>query len=119
MRNLQIVLGKQKRLVALFIITIFLPSVLLSVFGIRAIRNEKFRLESKIESQNRRIAGFLKNQLISRFEAIRSDLKSMAEDACFIQKDYASIRKLADGWFQNDLLIEQIFLLFLHGKYIL
>jgi signal transduction histidine kinase len=110
MRNLQIVLGKQKRLVALFIITIFLPSVLLSVFGIRAIRNEKFRLESEIESQNRRIAGFLKNQLISRFEAIRSDLKSMAEDASFIQKDYASIRKLVDGWFQNDLLIEQIFL---------
>jgi signal transduction histidine kinase/tetratricopeptide (TPR) repeat protein len=110
MKNLRIALAKQKKLVALFIVTIFLPSVLLSVFGIRAIRNEKFRLEREIENQNRRIAGFLKNQLISRFEEISSDLKSVTEDPSFIQKDYASIRKLVNGRFQNDLLIEQIFL---------
>jgi len=110
MRNLRIMLGKQKRLVALFIATIFLPSVMLSVFGIYAIRNEKFRLEREIESENRRIAGFLKTQVASRFEESIRILKSMAEDPSFIQKDYASIRKTVKERFQNDLSIEQIFL---------
>jgi len=59
--NLKIALKRQKKLIIIFFLTIFLPSVLLSIFGIRAIRNEQFRLEKQIENEHRRAVDFLKN----------------------------------------------------------
>lgn len=52
--NLKIAVKRQKKLLIIFLITIFLPSIALSVFGIRSIRNEKFRLVKQLEDEHKR-----------------------------------------------------------------
>ena len=54
LENLKLAFKKQKRLVTIFLLTIFLPSVSLSIFGIRAIKNERFRLAKQLEEKSRR-----------------------------------------------------------------
>ena len=110
--NIKIALKKQKKLIALFLLTIVLPSLILSVFGIRAIRNEKFRLEKKIEIEHRRIAEFLKTQIYSRFENIELVLTNTAQYPSFLEKDYPAIKELLDKQIVDNPLIEQIFMLY-------
>jgi len=62
-KDLLIALRKHGRLIVLFLLTIFLPSVLLSIFGILALRNEKFRLESQFEEEQLRIAEHFKTRV--------------------------------------------------------
>ena len=110
--NLKIALKKQKRLIAIFFLTIFLPSVSLSIFGIRAIRNEKFRLEKQLENEHRRIADFFKTQIHSRFENIEVVLQNVAQYPSFAEKDIPSIRELLNNRLHDNPLIEQIFILY-------
>jgi hypothetical protein len=51
--NLKIAVKRQKKLIIIFLLTIFLPSVALSIFGVRAIRNERFRLVQQLEDEHR------------------------------------------------------------------
>ena len=52
--NLKIAAKRQKKLIIIFLITIFLPSIALSVFGVRSIRNERFRLVKQLEDEHKR-----------------------------------------------------------------
>ena len=61
-QGLKIAVKQQKKLLVIFFITIFLPSVSLSIFGIVALRNEKFRLEKQIENEQLQIANRYKRQ---------------------------------------------------------
>jgi len=88
--NLKIAVKRQKKLIIIFLITIFLPSIALSVFGIRSIRNERFRLVKQLEDEHKRAADFLKNQISSRFADIEIILQNQAQHPSFNQKDYAS-----------------------------
>jgi hypothetical protein len=45
LENLKLAAKRQKKLIIIFLLTIFIPSITLSIFGIRAIRNERFRLD--------------------------------------------------------------------------
>ena len=65
LENLKLAIGKQKKLIIIFCLTIFIPSISLSIFGIRAIRNERFRLAKQIENEHRRAAENLKLQIES------------------------------------------------------
>ena len=109
--NLKIALRKQKRLVTIFFLTIFLPSVSLSIFGIRAIRNEKFRLEQQMENEHRRLAEFIKTQIHSRFKDVEVVLHNCVQSLSFAEKDYPAIKALLENRVYDNPLIEQIFIL--------
>ena len=96
LENLRIALRKQKKLILIFFLTIFLPALTLSVFGVRAIRNERFRLAKQEENEGRRAARFIRAHVQSKFEAIASALEGMARDPAFIGKDHAAIHDLAE-----------------------
>ena len=110
--NLKIALRRQKKLLIIFFLTIFLPSISLSIFGIRALRNEKFRLAKQIENEHRRAADFLKTQINSRFKDIDVILQSLAQHPCFSEKNYPVIKDLLNNRLADDNLIEQIFLVY-------
>jgi signal transduction histidine kinase len=110
--NLKIALKKQKKLIIIFFLTIFLPSVSLSIFGIRAIKNEKFRLAKQVESEHRRAADFLKTQINSRFKDIEVILQNLAQYPSFFEKDYPAIKDLLDSRLADNNLIEQVFLVY-------
>jgi len=112
LENLRIALRKQKKLVLIFFLTIFLPAVTLSVFGVRAIRNERFRLAKQEENEGRRAARFIMAHVQSRLEDIARALDGMARTPAFIGKDHAAIHELAEKQFAADPLIGQAILLY-------
>lgn len=112
LENLGIALRKQKKLIIIFLLTIFLPALTLSVFGVRAIRNERFRLAKQEENDGRRAARFIRAHVQSKLEAIARVLDEMARDPAFLEKDYAAIHELTEKRFTADPLIGQAVLLF-------
>ena len=112
LENLGIALRKQKKLVLIFFLTIFLPALTLSVFGVRAIRNERFRLAKQEENEGRRAARFIRADVQSKIEAVTSALKGIARDPAFIGKDHAAIHDLAEKRLAADPLIGQAVFLY-------
>jgi hypothetical protein len=110
--NLKIAVRRQKKLIIIFLLTIFLPSLALSIFGIRAIRNERFRLAQQLEDEHRRAAAFLKNQIDSRFKDVELKLQNLVQNPAIGQKNYASIKEALNNQFQDDPLIELVFLVY-------
>jgi len=108
--NLKIALKRQKKLIIIFLLTILLPSVSLSIFGIRAIRNERFRLAKQTENEHRRAADFLKAQINSRFEDVEEVLQNLAQNPAFHEKDHSAIRDLLRNRLVGNPLIDQIFI---------
>ncbi|MBE3085805.1 MAG: HAMP domain-containing histidine kinase [Bacteroidetes bacterium] len=103
---------QQKKLLVVFFITIFLPSVSLSIFGIVALRNEKFRLAKQIENEQIQIANSLKGKIETKLEEIEKKLENLANYPSFRQKDYPVIKELLTGLSKKDSLIGIIFLLY-------
>ena len=114
--NLKIALRKQRKLIIIFFLTIFIPSVSLSIFGIRAIRNERFRLAKQVENEHRRAADFLKTQINSRFKDIGVILQNLALSSSFSEKNYPAIKDLVSNRLADDFLIEQIFIVYNNEK---
>jgi len=108
--NLKIAVKRQKKLIIIFLITIFLPSIALSVFAVRSIRNERFRLVKQLEDEHKRAADFLKNQISSRFADIEIILQNLAQHPSFNQKNYASIEESLNNQLKGNHLIEHVFL---------
>jgi signal transduction histidine kinase len=112
LENLRIALRKQRRLILIFFLTIFLPALTLSVFGVRAIRNERFRLAKREENEGRRAARFIKAHVQSKLEDLSRALDEMARDPAFIGKDYAAIRNRTEKRLVADPLIDQTLVLY-------
>jgi tetratricopeptide (TPR) repeat protein len=108
--NLKIAVKRQKKLIITFLITIFLPSIALSILGVRSIKNERFRLIKQLEEEHKRAVDFLKNQISSRFEDTRIILQNLAQHPSFKQKDYASLEELLNNKLRENPLIEHVFL---------
>ena len=47
LNNLRLVLSQNKKVLAIFFIVVFLPSIFLAFFGMRALRNEKFKFQQQ------------------------------------------------------------------------
>jgi signal transduction histidine kinase len=110
LNNLKIALKRQKKLILIFFLFIFLPSIALSIFGVRSIRNERFRQLKQLENEQRRAAEFLENQLQSRFEDLDLALQNLVQNPCFQEKNYAAIKDLLSRRFNDDPLIKSVFL---------
>lgn len=112
LENLRLAVKRQKRLIIIFLLTIFLPSITLSIFGIRAIRNERYRLDKQIENEYRRAAEILKSQINARFKELESTLQSMAQSSVFLQRDDRGLEKLLDAQLGSRPLVEHVFVAF-------
>jgi signal transduction histidine kinase/tetratricopeptide (TPR) repeat protein len=110
--NLGIALRKQKKLVLIFFLTIFLPALTLGVFGVRAIRNERFRLARQEENEGRRVARFIRSHYESKFEEIARVLEGMVGDPALVRKDHPAICELAENRLSAEPSAGQAFLLY-------
>ena len=109
-QGLKIAVKQQKKLLVIFFITIFLPSVSLSIFGIIALRNEKFRLEKQIENDLLQIANNLKGTIETKIAELGERLKNLAEYPSFRQKDFFALQGLLTDLSKKDSLSGPIFL---------
>jgi len=112
LENLKLGIKRQKKLIAIFLFAIFIPSISLSIFGIRAIRNERFRLAKQIENEHRGAAEFLKSQISAQFKQLGSILQNLAQSPVFLQRDAAGIKNLFDAKLAENPLVEQVFVAF-------
>ena len=115
-QGLKIAVKQQKKLLVVFFITIFLPSVSLSIFGIKALRNEKFRLEKQIENEQLQIVKSIKGKIETKLTDIGEQLKNMASYPSFRQKDYPVIKELLRGLLEKDSLAGIVFLLYRNAE---
>ena len=112
LENLKLALRRQKRLVVIFLLTIFIPSISLSIFGIRAIRNERFRLATQIENEHRRAAELLKSQVSAQFKELGSILLNLAQAPVLIERDAGGIKNLFYTQLAGNPLVDQVFVAF-------
>jgi signal transduction histidine kinase len=115
-QGLKIAVKQQKKLLVVFFITIFLPSVSLSIFGIKALRNEKFRLEKQIENEQLQIVKSIKGKIETKLTDIGEQLKNMASYPSFRQKDSPVIKELLRGLLEKDSLAGIVFLLYRNAE---
>jgi tetratricopeptide (TPR) repeat protein len=113
--NLKVALRRQKKLLFIFFLTIFLPSVTLSIFGVRAIRNERFRLAKQVENEHRQAANIIKAQLSSQLGELESSLQNMAEHPAFLNKDISLLTGLLKNRLGDFLLAEHVFVAYNKG----
>ena len=111
-QGLKIAVQQQKKLLVIFFITIFLPSVSLSIFGIIALRNEKFRLEKQIENEQLQIADNIKGKIETRLTDIAERLKNLSDYPSFRQKDFPVIKELLTELSKGDSLAGIAFLIY-------
>lgn len=112
LENLGIALRKQKKLVLIFLLTIFLPALTLGVFGVRAIRSERFRLARQEENDGRRAVRFIRSHFESKFEGIARTLGALAEDPAFVRRDHAAIHEITEKRLAGEPSVGQAFLLY-------
>ena len=115
-KEFQIALGRHKKLIALFHLTIFIPSVLLSIFGILALRNEKFRLEKQFEEVQASVAEHIKSQVGSNINDAEDVLKSLIESPLLIHRKYEEIEPLIEIQIAKNRLLGQFFIIYNNTK---
>ncbi|NQU81747.1 MAG: hypothetical protein HQ543_09535, partial [Bacteroidetes bacterium] len=111
-KDLVIALRRHKRLISIFLLTIFLPSVLLSVLGIKAIRNEKFRLAKQLEEEQIRTIDLFRTQILSQVNEVENALQYLVQTPSFINKDYKAIKILLDSRLVENHLMKQFFVVY-------
>ncbi len=115
-QGLKIAVKQQKKLLVIFFITIFLPSVSLSIFGIISLQNEKFRLEKQIENEQLQIANRLKGLVETKFAGIAEKLRNLAAYPSVRERDFPAVRKLLTDLSEKDSLAGPVFLLYKDGE---
>lgn len=104
LENLRIAIRKQRKLVLIFFLTIFLPALTLGVFGVRAIRSERFRLARQEETEARRAVGSIRAHIQSGIESFGRALVETAREPAFVAKDLGTIPESAGKRFASDPL---------------
>jgi signal transduction histidine kinase len=110
--DLIIALRRHKRLITVFLLTIFLPSVLLSVLGVRAIRNERFRLAKQSEEEQISHVDLLRTQILSQVNEVENTLQNLAQTPSLINRDYEAINILLESRINENPLLKQFFILY-------
>jgi len=109
-------LVKQKRLITIFLMTIVLPSVVLSIFAVRAIRNEKYRYEQQILNDHQNTLMLLKKQFSGQMKNMEAFLQNTAQLPVFRNKEYSAIRQNLNISLTGNTPIDQVYILFEDGQ---
>ena len=115
MNTLKALLKRQKSLIIIFLLTIVLPSLALSISGIFAIRNEKYRVEKNILDKQQGAIKLLQNQLSVQFEGVKSYLERTAALSSFRDHKYSEIKSDLMLYINENETVDQIFILFKNG----
>jgi len=106
--NLKLVLLQHKKFLAIFFIVIFLPSVVLAFFGIRAIYNERYKLQQQNLEQQKEFIRDVKTGILSYIEKNSSKLKELATHEIFSERNFQGIGNLISESLKNKSLFGHI-----------
>ncbi len=110
-RSLLIAAGKQKKLLIIFLITVFLPAVSLAVFGIIALNNEQFRFEKQLEEKQQQTVEYLQTKIIHAFKEAGNYLWQLSRTEPVVLNNKPEIYLLLDKCLEENPLLDQFFIL--------
>ena len=109
LENLKIALKKQQKLILIFFLTIFIPALSLGIFGIRAIKNERFRQAKQLENEQRRAAERLRSRIATEFRGLGLVLQNLAESPAFKDRHEKMISEIVRVQLVNNPLAGTVF----------
>jgi signal transduction histidine kinase/tetratricopeptide (TPR) repeat protein len=110
LENLKIAVKSQKRIILIFFLTILVPSIFLGIFGVRAIKNERFRIAKQLENEHRRATDYLVSQVKNHFRELGSGLQNLAHSSSVTERDYPGIKNEVVGHLSENPLMEFVFI---------
>jgi len=111
-KRLNVAFRNQKKLILIFLLTIFLPSVTLSVFGLIALRNERYKIEQQFREEQLGFIDYTKSKVNQSFNELEWELQYLVQTPSFINKNYPEINSLIENHLQVNPLSEQFFVVF-------
>jgi len=111
--NLRLVLLQNKKFLATFFLVVFLPSLILAYFGIRAIRNERYKLQQLNLERQREFVRTLEAEVQSLLEREASSLRDFSTSRAMIDRDDRSLHELIASRIQDKSVLGQVVLF--HG----
>ena len=93
-------------------LTIFLPAVTLSIFGIFALRNERFRLEKQFREDQTDLVQLFKSEVNQKITELENELQYIVLTPSFIKNDYGEIIQLVENQLDRNPLSGQFFISF-------
>ncbi len=106
--NFRLVLIRYKRFLAIFLIVIFLPSVLLAYFGIRSLQNERYKLQQQTLERQQAFLRSVRTGIEALIERNLSELKELSRSSATSTRDWGAIRDSISKRIQERLLVGQI-----------
>ncbi len=106
--NLRLVLRQNKKFLTIFFFVVFLPSLILAYFGIRAIQNERYKLQQlNLEQQN----GFVRTleaEIQSLIERETASLIEFLASRAMLERDDRSLHELIAARIQDKSVLGQV-----------
>jgi len=115
MIKFQTLILRQKRLIIIFLLTIVLPSIILSIFGIMAIRNEKYRRDQQVLDEQQKAMMLLKSQFSAQLKSVEILLRNTAQLPAFSNREYRVIQQNLNVSLRGNAPVDQVFILFEDG----
>ena len=112
LESLKITIRRQKKLILIFLLTIFIPSVTLSIFGIIALRNERFRLEKQFREKQSDLVSLVKSKVNQEITELENDLSDLVRMPSFLNNDYQEVIKLVENNLEKNQLSGQFFIVY-------
>jgi len=110
LNNLKLVLFQHKRFLFIFLLIVFVPSIILAFFGIQAIQNERYKLQQINLEQQRGFVRALKAEVQLLIEKEVSALREFSTSLALIDRDYQALHtmiseRVLDGEIQGQIVI--------------
>jgi signal transduction histidine kinase len=109
-QNLKIIIRRQKRLILIFLLTILLPSVTLSIFGLIALRNEKYRFEQQFREKQISQIDTIRTVISQQMGELENEINYLVRTPSLMNRDYQEIHTLVENHLGENHLSGQIFL---------
>ncbi len=111
-KSLKVAFRNQKKLILIFLLTIFLPSITLSIFGLIALRNERYRIEQQFREEQVEFIDLIKEKIQQNINELERDLQYLVQTPSFINKNYPEIISLIENHLEENQLSEQFFVVY-------
>ena len=106
--NLRLVLLQNKKFLATFFLVVFLPSLILAYFGIRAIHNERYKLQQLNLEQQRGFVRTMEAEVQSLVERETAGLREFSTSRAMVDRDYRSLHELISARIQDRSVLGQV-----------
>jgi signal transduction histidine kinase len=106
--NLKLVLLQHKKFLAIFFFIVFLPSIILAIFGIRSIQNERYKLQQQNLDLQKRFVKDFQAEILIFIERNVSILREFSTSRAFIDLDYRAFGNLISQRLQEKSLLGHI-----------